>query len=25
VQVHDDRTIFHGRIDELPEIDMHSL
>jgi hypothetical protein len=25
VQVHDDRDIFQGRIDELPGIDIHSL
>jgi hypothetical protein len=25
VQVHDDRDIFQGRIDELPAIDIHSL
>jgi hypothetical protein len=25
VQVHDDRAIFQGRIDELPVIDIHSL
>jgi hypothetical protein len=25
VQVHDDRAIFQGRIDELPDIDIHSL
>ena len=25
VQVHDDRAIFQGRIDELPAIDIHSL
>jgi hypothetical protein len=25
VQAHDDRAIFHGRIDELPVIDIHSL
>jgi hypothetical protein len=25
VQVHDDRDIFQGRIDELPVIDIHSL
>jgi hypothetical protein len=25
VQVHDDREIFQGRIDELPAIDIHSL
>jgi hypothetical protein len=25
IQVHDDRAIFQGRIDELPVIDIHSL
>jgi hypothetical protein len=25
VQAHDDRAIFQGRIDELPDIDIHSL
>jgi hypothetical protein len=25
VQIHDDRAIFQGRIDELPVIDIHSL
>jgi hypothetical protein len=25
VQVHDDRAIFQGRIDELSVIDIHSL
>ncbi|MFM1905045.1 MAG: hypothetical protein RLZZ440_2945, partial [Planctomycetota bacterium] len=25
VQIHDDRDIFQGRIDELPAIDIHSL
>jgi hypothetical protein len=25
VQVHDDRAIFQGRIDELPVIDIRSL
>jgi hypothetical protein len=25
VQVHDERDIFQGRIDELPAIDIHSL
>jgi hypothetical protein len=25
VQVHDDRDVFQGRIDELPVIDIHSL
>jgi len=24
-QVHDDRDVFQGRIDELPAIDIHSL
>jgi len=25
MQVHDDRDVFQGRIDELPAIDIHSL
>jgi len=25
VQVHDDRDVFQGRIDDLPAIDIHSL
>jgi len=25
LQVHDDRDVFQGRIDELPAIDIHSL
>jgi hypothetical protein len=25
VQIHDDRDVFQGRIDELPAIDIHSL
>ena len=25
MQIHDDRDIFQGRIDELPAIDIHSL
>jgi hypothetical protein len=24
-QIHDDRDVFQGRIDELPTIDIHSL
>ncbi len=25
VQIHDDRDVFQGRVDELPVIDIHSL